>query len=204
MGKSPVCLMNCHLAHGKSNSQKRFNEMKKIYNTVAGELGEKHSSKHDVQFLFGSLNFQLESAGKSANVSVQKQEISKLLKSDQLWSQYHQYNYLPRLSEAPITFLPTYKSIKDSDLSGSPAFWCDRILWGTSELVECTHYTSVEELSTSDHRPVYGIYLVNVSQRKSGHGLSASLEEDKQSRDLRRPHFAKSSSTIELYGKLRD
>lgn len=200
--------MNCHLAAGKTNSQRRFNEMKIIYNTTVNDNG-KPLSKYDIQFLFGSLNFQLESTGKSTNLSMQKKELSKLLREDQLWSQYHQYNYLPKLIEAPIGFLPTYKFIKNSpcyDLSKSSPFWCDRILWGTNDAIKCTHYASVDSFLISDHKPVYGIYLISLNQSRKEQGLFRSLEEEKGDTvkfPKRKPHFAKSSSALEVYGNIR-
>jgi len=145
----------------------------------------------------------LDSKGKNTNLSIQKKEISKLLKEDQLWSQYYQYNYLPRLTEAPISFMPTYKFIKNTscyDQSKSPPSWCDRILWSANESIKCTHYSSIDSLSLSDHKPVYGIYLITVKQRR---GRGTSMEEEKDEiLNIRKPYFTKPSNPVELYGTI--
>jgi hypothetical protein len=159
--------MNCHLAHGQTNSQKRFSEIRTIYNTYVSESKEKTVAEHDIKFLFGDLNFKIEMS-KEYTCSLARQENYKeMLKYDQLLTQSSQCTFLPQLAEAPITFPPTYKFAKNTsyyDLEKRPPAWCDRILWSAKSAVKCTHYISVDSICFSDHKPVYGCYLVGVKR----------------------------------------
>jgi len=162
-----MCIMNCHLAHGQTNTQKRFSEIRTIYNTSINEAKEKTVAEHDIKFLFGDLNFRIEMS-KDYTCSLAGQEKYKeMLKYDQLLTQSKQCPFLPQLAEAPITFPPTYKFAKNTsyyNLEKRPPAWCDRILWSAVSPVKCTHYTSVDSICFSDHKPVYGCYLVGVKR----------------------------------------
>lgn len=159
--------MNCHLAHGQSNSQKRFGEIKTIYGTYTSEAKEKIVAEHDIKFLFGDLNFRVEMSKEHACLLARQEEYTEMLKYDQLLTQSSECSYLPQLSEAPIKFPPTYKFAKNTsyyDLDKRPPAWCDRILWSAKSPVQCTKYTSVDSICFSDHKPVYGTYLVGIKR----------------------------------------
>lgn len=70
--------------------------------------------------------------------------------------------------EAPLNFKPTYKFDRGTDIYDSgpkrriPS-WTDRILYKPSEHVACIAYNSDPSISTSDHKPVYASFVVNVS-----------------------------------------
>ena len=75
----------------------------------------------------------------------------------------------PYYNEALITFLPTYKydvgtdDYDTSDKARIPA-WCDRILSTSKEGLRVNHlsYSSGDELTCSDHRPVKGLFDIDV------------------------------------------
>lgn len=162
-----MCLMNCHLAHGKSSTQKRFEEIRTIFNTYLTEAREKMAADHEIKFFFGDLNFRIEMSNESTCLFAQQEEYDELLKHDQLLTQHGQYSFLPRLYEAPIRFPPTYKFAKNTsyyDFEKRPPAWCDRILWCAENCVKCTQYTSVNSICFSDHKPVYGTYIVKIKQ----------------------------------------
>ena len=173
--------MNCHLAHGKSNARKRFDEIRTIYHSFVGEAHqEKAASAHDIKVLFGDLNFRIGLETENTCFLARQKNFQELLKHDQLWSQYHQYNFLPALDEAPVTFQPTYKFARGTcfyDLDSRPPAWCDRILWGTSDQVKCVAYNSVENVSFSDHKPIYGVYLLNIRRISKGEHLPTPIAE---------------------------
>ena len=153
-----MCLMNCHLAHGKDSSQKRFGEIKTIFNTSVNEV--KTVKAHDIKFFFGDLNFRIDMTKESTCLFARQEEFGELLKHDQLLKQYPKQHDLPQLIEAPIKFPPTYKFAKKTsyyDLEKRPPAWCDRILWSHGSPVKCIKYTSVDVICFSDHKPVYGM-----------------------------------------------
>lgn len=70
--------------------------------------------------------------------------------------------------EPPLNFKPTYKFDLGSDEydSGSKKripSWTDRILYVPSDACHCLAYNSVNAIKTSDHRPVYASFLVNLN-----------------------------------------
>ena len=84
-----------------------------------------------------------------------------------LLSKSHECKFLPPLNEAPIKFPPTYKFIKNTstyDLEKRPPAWCDRILWGLKDPIKFLDYNSVEKICFSDHKPVYGIYSIDIME----------------------------------------
>lgn len=168
VGQTSICLMNCHLAHGKSNYKKRFEEIKTIYSSYLGETHqEKYVAAHDIKFMFGDLNFRINIGTPDCCFIARQRNFPELLKHDQLWSLYGQFNFLPQLEESPVSFAPTYKFVKNTcfyDLDKRPPAWCDRILWGTSSMIKCLGYTSVEQVCYSDHKPIYGVYTVNIKR----------------------------------------
>ncbi|CAZ79373.1 unnamed protein product [Tuber melanosporum] len=88
---------------------------------------------------------------------------SNLLGHDQLTPQRKANKTLHGLEEASITFPPTYKyhisktSPDDHSWNWAPLrwpSWTDRILYLPSENLRVHKYTSIQEIKSSDHRPV--------------------------------------------------
>lgn len=72
----------------------------------------------------------------------------------------------PALTEAPLLFRPTYKFNHGCDLYDTSSkqripSWTDRILY-TQKGSRCLAYNSVTDLRSSDHRPVYASFSVDV------------------------------------------
>jgi phosphatidylinositol-bisphosphatase len=71
--------------------------------------------------------------------------------------------------EGRITFEPTYKYELNSDEYDRsekcriPSY-TDRIMFRSRQkgIISCSFYDSVKEIKISDHRPVYGVYEVNI------------------------------------------
>ncbi|MDR3547430.1 MAG: hypothetical protein P4M11_04005 [Candidatus Pacebacteria bacterium] len=150
-----------------------------------GTHPERPVPSHDIKFVFGDLNFRLDVDHAALGCFIARKksadkvhDFEELLKFDQLWNEYHQFNFLPSLEEEPITFAPTYKFVKgsseyDTDAK-SPAWYsfalialprCDRILWATNESVHCLKYASADEVTFSTHRPVYGLFQTDIKLR---------------------------------------
>lgn len=107
-----------------------------------------------------------------ADGSTEKEETLRetLLLHDQLLQTIAGGHAFPGFAEGKITFLPTFKfdkDTKDYDTSHNqriPA-WTDRILFKPFG-VRVLKYTSVEDATHSDHRPVYGQFRVNMQGRE--------------------------------------
>ncbi len=91
-----------------------------------------------------------------------------LQKSDQLMREMQKQECFFGFKEGPIRFPPTYRYERGSrEYSAQkmriPA-WCDRVLWrslpGHEQKLRQTAYSCVDEITTSDHSPVYATFEV--------------------------------------------
>ena len=95
-----------------------------------------------------------------------------LLRHDQLLRVLSAGDAFPGLTEGRIAFPPTFKFDKggvkyDTSSKRRVPAWTDRILykpWG----VRVLEYGSAEGATHSDHRPVYGTYLVDAAGKEMG------------------------------------
>ena len=141
----------------------------------------------DIFFIFGDLNFRIDTEYENFQeiIGSQNQNIWKtLLDFDQLNKSRQASMNLDILDEKEITFKPTYKYCigsneydytlndnkdnigKKSGKKRNPS-WCDRILYKKNDKntnIVCLEYQSImdDKYNVSDHRPVYGIFEVEV------------------------------------------
>ncbi|XP_065226697.1 inositol polyphosphate 5-phosphatase E [Planococcus citri] len=135
----------------------------------------------DYVFWFGDLNFRLTQPREQIIEWVQKQKFPMdsnipLPFYDQLYSSMKKGLVFRGFQEAPITFPPTYKydpgtTVFDTSHKKRIPSYTDRILFkcrksSRSILTPATNYTSIKNVvytstpsfSTSDHKPVWGVY----------------------------------------------
>lgn len=185
--ETSFCFVCCHFASGG----KEGDEVKR--NTNAMEILSRTTfpssppldlprkiTDHDRVFLFGDLNYRISLPNASTRSLVEQNRWSILLQKDQLKMEVSKGKLFEDWQEGAITFFPTYKYYLNSDkyygcvrtqkgrksgASRAPA-WCDRILWH-GEGINQERYDRCE-LRLSDHRPVRGIFSVDVDMpRKS-------------------------------------
>jgi len=115
----------------------------------------------------GDLNYRVSLTRQAADEYLERGEHLELLKYDQLSLAMHQKDAFLGFAEAPINFQPTYKYDRNSDIFDTspkqrvPSF-TDRILFKTAEYVQVLEYSSIQNMRTSDHRPVYASFLVKI------------------------------------------
>lgn len=116
-------------------------------------------------FWIGDLNYRImETQGRN---EFDEDNYLELLKMDQLLCEMRYKRVFHHYSEGIIRFRPTYKydpgtdNWDSSEKHRAPA-WCDRILW-KGERIQQLVYESVMRLQLSDHKPVYSIFLCDVS-----------------------------------------
>jgi len=103
---------------------------------------------------------------------------------------------LDNMVEPPLNFRPTYKYDLDSDIYDTSAkaripAWTDRIFYKESGM-ECLAYNADESIKTSDHRPVYATFRVEV-EFGEGHEI---LSPSKRSKIA--PEFASESQVCSI------
>ncbi len=72
--------------------------------------------------------------------------------------------------EDEIKFAPTYKfdiqkDTYDTSRKKRKPAWCDRIVYKVDKNSKCEveDYNSINDYKISDHKPVYGLYCINVN-----------------------------------------
>jgi inositol polyphosphate 5-phosphatase INPP5J/K len=125
-------------------------------------------------FFFGDLNFRLK---KLDNKTIENKIFNKEyenLEYDQLKHCISNNECFNEFNEAKIKFAPTYKydinkDTYDTSSKKRRAAWCDRILYKLNTQnnnnninVNELEYNTLNNYKHSDHRPVYGIYLLNL------------------------------------------
>lgn len=180
---SSICMVNCHLAAGQTQTMHRNNDIAEILeaNTLPsyplhdGEVAQ-HSDvfasggdgsmvmDHEICILNGDLNYRIDTMGRDSVIKhVQQGNLARLLERDQLLlSRRKNPGFrLRAFQENQIKFAPTYKynvhtdQYDTSEKRRAPA-WCDRILYRGLGRVKMDEYRRWDQIRVSDHRPVSG------------------------------------------------
>uniref|UniRef100_A0A9J8AN99 Inositol polyphosphate-5-phosphatase Ka n=1 Tax=Cyprinus carpio carpio TaxID=630221 RepID=A0A9J8AN99_CYPCA len=174
-----LCFLNCHQTAHMDYASQRVNKFESILD--AQTFDTKNTPRildHKVVFWFGDLNFHIEDQGMLfVKNCITNQQYNLLWSKDQLTMMKQKEATLQKFKEGPLDFHPSYKFDLHSDnydTSGKkrkPA-WCDRILW--RKQLEEQHkdefplklsqefYTSKMEYGISDHKPVIGIFRLEL------------------------------------------
>ncbi|KAK4985649.1 hypothetical protein LTR66_008102 [Elasticomyces elasticus] len=177
-----VCLTNCHLAAGQTQTVSRNNDIAAILESECLPQSSPTSSglfvgggdgsmilDHEICILNGDLNYRIDSMPRDTVVkAVREGNLTKLLDFDQLLRSRRKNPgfRLRAFNENPITFAPTYKydvgsdEYDTSEKRRAPA-WCDRLLYRGIGRVSMEAYRR-HELRVSDHRPVSGYFRLKV------------------------------------------
>lgn len=203
---SSICLLNCHLAAGQTQTIHRNNDIAAILeaepfpaNPITQTSEVSHADifssggdgsmilDHEICILNGDLNYRIDTMGRDTVIKhVEQRNLARLLERDQLLlSRKKNPGFrLRAFAEAPITFAPTYKynvNTDDYDTSEkkrAPA-WCDRVLFRGLGKVKCEEYRRWE-VRVSDHRPVSARFKVRVKRvepKKRGAAWDKSVKE---------------------------
>lgn len=156
-----------HLSHGLTGNKYRINELQEILSkTFMHNSREIQIRNFDNVFILGDLNFRIDYDDTLIRQLISVGKHDELGQHDQLYGILNS-TLFSELTEASITFDPTYKytkgtSLYDSKNKRSPA-WCDRIIYTKHSDIKPIKYDSVMGYTQSDHKPVYGIYNVKVT-----------------------------------------
>ncbi|PWN44364.1 DNase I-like protein [Ceraceosorus guamensis] len=177
-----IAFANCHLAAGQSKVKQRNADLAEILEATPfdGILADPSAFvgggdgamlyDHELLFLSGDLNYRIDEKRSACVAHVESGRLDPLLTKDQLLREMR-HNPTFRLrgfQEAPITFPPTYKYVRNStewDNSAKmrvPA-WCDRILWlgREADRVRSLQYRRWEPMC-SDHRPISAAFDIRI------------------------------------------
>jgi len=121
-------------------------------------------------FWLGDLNYRIDLPKEKILQLLELQYWDSLFQNDQLTKEKMVDRTFCDFSEGRITFFPTYRYERGSNewskkkLQNVPSY-CDRILWRTlpEMSVQQHEYKMVDGITTSDHRPVYSSFSIDVS-----------------------------------------
>ena len=161
-----------------------INQMMRMPKELPSHSGTKNprdfSDNFDCVFWCGDLNFR---------TALSREEVIEKLKNGESIVQYDQLNELRNrakrifrdYSEDPIEFPPSYKynlgtTAFDTEKFRTPSY-CDRILYKKQGSTEVTpiRYSSIPEVKSSDHKPVWGMWDVSIQPGTSDIPLSGGL-----------------------------
>lgn len=198
---SSVCLINCHLAAGQTQTLHRNNDVAAILeaeclpvaavsNTAGTFVGGGDGSMildHEICILNGDLNYRIDAMPRDTVVrAVNERNLAKLLERDQLLLSRRK-NPAFRLrvfQELPITFAPTYKynvgtdDYDTSEKKRAPA-WCDRVLYRGMGRIKCEDYRRWE-VRVSDHRPVSARLRIRIKKVDEQRRVAAWSRREKE------------------------
>ncbi|KAL1959910.1 hypothetical protein VTO42DRAFT_578 [Malbranchea cinnamomea] len=181
---SSICLINCHLAAGQTQTAHRNNDIAAILESDSLPVEPSSSARidhyvgggdgsmildHEICILNGDLNYRIDSIPRNTVIeAIRAHNLPKLLERDQLLASRRKNPAfrLRSFNEMPITFAPTYKydvgtdNYDSSEKKRSPA-WCDRLLYRGVGRIKQLEYRR-HEVRVSDHRPVSGLFKMRV------------------------------------------
>ncbi|XP_041076387.1 phosphatidylinositol 3,4,5-trisphosphate 5-phosphatase 2B-like [Polyodon spathula] len=185
--------VNCHLTSGSDKTIRRNQNCQDILRLLS--LGDKQLSAFDISLRFthlfwcGDLNYRLELDVEEILRHVTKREFEELMCADQLTRERDKRKAFLHFNEEEIAFPPTYRyergsrdcylwqKYKTTGVRINVPSWCDRVLWKSypeTHLV-CTSYGCTDDITTSDHSPVFASFQVGVTSQfvsKKDPGLS--------------------------------
>eukprot|EP01026_Neomeris_dumetosa_P053016 TRINITY_DN47263_c0_g1_i1.p1 TRINITY_DN47263_c0_g1~~TRINITY_DN47263_c0_g1_i1.p1 ORF type:complete len:633 (-),score=77.67 TRINITY_DN47263_c0_g1_i1:719-2617(-) len=131
---------------------------------------------HEHVILLGDMNYRVDENHKTAIKLVRKNQLSSLFLRDQLVNEMERETILQGWTEGILTFPPTYKFVKGTDLyhgennnsledvrSVRTPSWTDRVIFISAGGLHQLEY-SCGSLKMSDHKPVFAAFLSYVKE----------------------------------------
>ena len=164
-----------HYAAGQSALKNRIEELTTVMNFNFGQTNQNISYKgkvieHDYWYIIGDLNFRIDMENDVVRSLIKKDDFSRLMYYDQLNKTRTEDKQFSCLTEGQIKFPPTYKyeigTMEYATKKNRVPSWCDRILYKKCDIIELLEYNSIQDISFSDHKPVYGFFKVELKKEK--------------------------------------
>ncbi|KAK4417169.1 Type I inositol polyphosphate 5-phosphatase 5 [Sesamum alatum] len=181
--QTSFCFVCSHLASGEKEGDelRRNSDVAEILKGTHFPRTCKNPSRkiperimdHDRVIWLGDLNYRVGVSYEEARLLLEDNDWNSLLEKDQLKKEREAGRVFSGWNEGKILFAPTYKYSHNSDSYAgentksrrkrrTPA-WCDRILWRGNGIEQLSYIRG--ESRFSDHRPVCGVFAVEVEVR---------------------------------------
>ena len=130
-------------------------------------------NQYDLVIFSGDLNYRINMEKEEVKKLIDNNDFETLLENDQLYGATKKKEIdLDDFYEGKINFMPTYKFLdgtNEYDYTERVPGWTDRILYRSnnlSDIILCK-YSSITDVKTSDHKPVYAIFKINFNHEKN-------------------------------------
>ena len=130
-------------------------------------------NQYDLVIFSGDLNYRINMEKEEVKKFINNNDFETLLEKDQLYSAINKKEIdLDDFYEGKINFMPTYKFLdgtNEYDYTERVPGWTDRILYranNLSDIILCK-YSSITDVKTSDHKPVFAIFKINFNHEKN-------------------------------------
>jgi hypothetical protein len=180
----------CHLKSGKKEVNGRKQEVIDIlnYNIPLRNSKEMLFKDHDIFFIFGDLNFRIDSDLKTCVNFIKTGYLETLYLYDQLNKKKNLCKDLMVLDEMKINFPPTYKyeigtNEYDFKQKRIPS-WCDRITFNFNPSIKGMYYDSIENFKESDHKPIYGIFKILINENLNNTNANNFIDDNSNKNDI--------------------
>lgn len=197
---STLCIVCSHLSSGSTakHCDLRNSESVLLHHTIqfpelgaGGQTPPSTISAHDFVLWMGDFNYRIALPDGEVRALCDKgaDGLTSLEKADELRSQQKAGKAFVEYAEGKLTFPPTYKFDKGTDIydtskkKRAPA-WCDRILWREGEHVRSLDYAYHPELKDSDHRPISASLELRVISSYAAAATAASVQTASQGGEL--------------------
>ncbi|TBU12101.1 putative phosphatase [Hamiltosporidium tvaerminnensis] len=151
--KNNILFVNTHLTAHEKNLDSRMKQVSECFKAISSAYNIKEI---DTIILSGDMNFRVSGIDRQKvyDLIIEK-NYEEILKNDQFNNFSEKY---PRFKEGNINFQPSYKYIAGTDDFEVKKYrvpsYCDRILCNSKYKHNFTEYKSLENIRTSDHKPV--------------------------------------------------
>lgn len=164
------------------SNHKDTKEKESLFSTI--------SDKYDIAIWSGDFNYRINLSKKVVFEGIKNSDYDQLREYDQLNVEigFGRLNF-NNFDEGVIYFKPSYKYKVNSQKDGNDVYddsripgWCDRIIYKTkrlSDLLLCK-YDTISETKTSDHKPVYAVFKIEIGRDDQKSLTSINLKKNEK------------------------
>ena len=148
------------------------------------------SDKYDIAIWSGDFNYRINLSKNAVFEGIKNNDYEQLREYDQLNVEvgFGRLNF-NNFDEGVIYFKPSYKYKVNEQKEGNDIYddsripgWCDRIIYKTkrlSDLLLCK-YDTVSGTKTSDHKPVYAVFKIEIGREDQKSLTSLNLKKNEK------------------------
>jgi len=165
-----ICFVTCHLAaHQEAWATRNANMQAIVHGLQLGRPDTPCDLTNQFDYLFwcGDLNYRISLPRETVLELIENRDWESLKQKDQLLNEKAKGNCFWGFEEGDLNFRPTYRYNRGDRTYSMEKMripsWTDRVLWKCLPGLKAnlTAYNCCDEITTSDHSPVYATFEVD-------------------------------------------